>query len=71
SMDARWSSWRLLLQTFFVATVLLLIGAIRASDDFIEGRVTTWLYVGGLIAADLALALFYTRMEKLKGAPSG
>lgn len=68
SMDSRWSSWRLLLQTFFVATVLLLIGAIRESDDFIDGRVTTWLYVGGLIAADLALALLYARMERLRGA---
>ena len=41
SLDSRWSGWRLLIQTFFVATVLLLIGAVRASDDFIDDRVTT------------------------------
>ena len=34
SADARWSSWRLLLQTFLVATALLLAGAVRAWDDF-------------------------------------
>lgn len=71
SLDSRWSSWRLLIETFFVATVLLLIGAIRASDDFIDDRATTWLYVGGLIAADLALLLLYRRMEKIKGAAHG
>lgn len=71
SLDSRWSSWRLLMQTFFVATVLLLIGAIRASDDFIDDRVTTWLYVGGLIAADIVIVFFYTWMEKMKGATDG
>ena len=30
SRDPRWSTWRLIVQTFFVATALLLIGAIRA-----------------------------------------
>jgi hypothetical protein len=63
SMDGRWSSWRLLLQTFFVATVLLLVGALRAFDDFDQDNVMTWLYLGGLVAADLALLMLYTRME--------
>lgn len=65
SLDRRWSAWRLLIQTFFTATVLLLIGAIRAFDDFDQDNVMTWLYIGGLVAADLVLLLLYTRMEKL------
>lgn len=59
SLDRRWSSWRLLIQTFFVATAFLLIGAIRAFDDFDTGDVVTWLYLGGLVASDVALFRLY------------
>lgn len=63
SLDQRWSGWRLLVQTFFVATAFLLVGAIRESGDFDADNLCTYLYVGGLIAADVALALLYRRME--------
>jgi hypothetical protein len=59
SRDMRWSSWRLLIQTFFVATAFLLVGAIRAFDDFDTRNVMTWLYLGGLLGADLALLVLY------------
>jgi len=62
SRDRRWSAWKLIVQTFFVATALLLIGAIRAWDDFDTGNVMTYLYLGGLVGADLALALLYRAM---------
>lgn len=65
SFDQRWSGWRLLVQTFFVATVLLLIGAIRGWDDFDQDNVMTWLYLGGLLGGDLGLLLLYRRMENL------
>ncbi len=74
SMDGRWSAWKLLLQTFFVATALLLVGAIRAWDDFDTDNVMTYLYVGGLVAADLALIALYasmTRQEKAAGPGPG
>jgi hypothetical protein len=32
SLDGRWSAWKLIVQTFFVATALLLVGTIRAWD---------------------------------------
>lgn len=67
SLDERWSSWRLLIQTFFVATVLLLVGAVRAFGDFDTGNVCTWLYLGGLLASDLALLQLYRTCED-KGA---
>jgi hypothetical protein len=63
SLDRRWSAWKLIVQTFLVATVLLLIGAIRAWDDFDTGNVMTYLYVGGLIAGDIALLLLYRTMS--------
>jgi hypothetical protein len=62
SLDRRWSAWELIVQTFFVATFLLLVGAARAWDDFDTGRPATWLYLGGLLAGDLALAMLYTSM---------
>ncbi|MDP9255821.1 MAG: hypothetical protein M3Q31_04615, partial [Actinomycetota bacterium] len=70
SMDPRWSAWKLIVQTFFVATALLLVGAIRAWDDF-DGSVMTYVYVGGLVAGDLALALLYRSMARKEGLPRG
>lgn len=43
SRDSRWSAWRLIVQSFFVATALLLVGAIRAFDDFDVTNPVTWL----------------------------
>jgi hypothetical protein len=64
SFDSRWSSWKLIVQTFFVATALLLIGAIRAFDDFDTGNPLTYAYLGGLVAADAALLLLYRSMSR-------
>ena len=44
SRDARWSSWRIR-QTFLIAVALLLVGAVRAWDDFADGRLMTWCCV--------------------------
>jgi predicted small integral membrane protein len=68
SLDRRWSAWKLIVQTFFVATALLLVGAIRAWDDFDTGNVMTYLYVGGLIAGDVALLLLYRSITRQEGA---
>jgi hypothetical protein len=71
SSDRRWSGWRLIVQTFFVATALLLVGAARAWDDFDHGAVMTYLYLGGLVATDLGLLVLYVRMERqARGATS-
>lgn len=71
SLDERWSSWRLLVQTFLVATALLLIGAIRAFEDFDEDSAMTWLYLGGLVAADLALLALYRTMQRRSAGGDG
>jgi hypothetical protein len=70
SLDERWGSWRLLLQTFLLATVLLLVGAARAWSDFDQGNPLTWMFVGGLAATALAIVLLYRRMEALAGQGS-
>lgn len=71
SWDRRWSAWKLLVQTFLVATALLLIGAIRAWDDFDTDNVMTYLYLGGLVAGDIALLLLYRSMTRQQGAARG
>ena len=63
SGDPRWGTWRLIVQTFFVAVALLLVGAVRAWDDFDTGNPLAYMYVGGLALQALALALLYRRMS--------
>jgi hypothetical protein len=63
AFDARWSAWRLIVQTFLVATAFLLVGAIRAFGDFDKTNPLTWLYLGGLLGTAAALALLHRRME--------
>jgi len=70
STDPRWSGWRLLIQTFFVATAFLLVGAVRAFDDFDTGNVLTYAYLGGLVAADVGLLLLYRRHEGRTPGPT-
>jgi hypothetical protein len=64
SRDPRWSAWRLVVQTFLVATALLLIGAIRAFADFDPSNPLTWLYLGGLSGTAGALALLHRSIER-------
>jgi hypothetical protein len=64
SRDPRWSSWRVLVQTFLIAVALLLAGAARAWDAFDHGNALTWAYLAGLAAAGLALLALYRSMER-------
>jgi hypothetical protein len=68
SRDARWSSWRILLQTFLVATVLLLVGSARAWSDFDQSRPATWLFLAGLVGLALAVVALYRSMERRTGS---
>jgi len=61
--DERWTSWRLLLETFFVAVALLLTGAARAWSDFEGGGAATWVFIGGLAGLTLAAGALYRRMQ--------
>ena len=71
SLDGRWSAWRLFVQTFLVAVALLLVGAVRAWDDFDTSNAFTWTYLAGLVGAGLALLLLYRAMERTSGGPAG
>jgi hypothetical protein len=64
SRDARWSAWKLCVQTYWVATALLLVGALRAWDDFDTANALTYVYVGGLVAGDIALLVLSRNMGR-------
>ncbi len=69
SLDPRWSSWRILVQTFLIAVVLLLVGALRAWDAFDTGRVLTWAYVAGLGGGAIALLGLARSLERARNEP--
>jgi hypothetical protein len=64
SRDERWSSWRLLVQTFLIAVTLLLVGAARAWDAFDSDNWMTYAYVIGLGMGAVSLAALYVAMER-------
>ena len=64
SLDERWSSWRVLLQTFLVATALLLVGVIRAWGEIETGRASAWIFLGGLVLLAVAILLLYRKMTR-------
>jgi hypothetical protein len=64
SRDKRWGYWRLLLQAFLVATVLLLVGVARAWGEIETGRAGTWIFLGGLVGMAVAILALYRRMER-------
>jgi len=68
SIDERWGSWRVLLQTFLVATALLLVGVARAWGDLERGRASTWIFLAGLAGMAVAILVLYRRMERFATA---
>jgi hypothetical protein len=68
SRERRWSGWRLIVEAFFVATALLLVGAARRWHDFGPDSTKKWLYVAGLAAADVVLLALYLRNEAARRA---
>jgi hypothetical protein len=64
SRDARWSAWKLCVQTYWVATALLLVGAARAWGDFDTANALTYAYVGGLVAGDIVLLVLSRSMGR-------
>lgn len=64
SFEPRWSSWRILVQTFLIAVVLLLAGAAREWDTFDHHCALTYAYLGGLACGGLALLMLYRAMRR-------
>jgi hypothetical protein len=62
--DRRWSIWRVPMETTFIWAVLILLAVARAWGDFDSGAMSTWLFIGGVIAVILSFSAFYIYMER-------
>ena len=63
SRDPRWSSWKVIAETLLVFLAFLLVGALRAFEDFDEGNVLTWVYLAVPVLAGAGLLWFRRSME--------
>ncbi|MEA2299558.1 MAG: hypothetical protein QOE44_93 [Solirubrobacteraceae bacterium] len=70
SLDRRWSAWRTLLQTFLVASVLMLIGAARSWSEFDHANPLAWVFVAGLAGMAAAIGILYRRMAPPPTSPA-
>lgn len=70
SREERWSSWRVLLQTFLVATVLLFAGVARARGDLETDRASAWIFLAGLAGLAVAILVLYRTMERRPTTPA-
>lgn len=61
--DARWSAAKLILQSQGFSIVFILIGVIRAWEEFDPDNIVTFLFAGGLLFLLVGIAIFYWRME--------
>ncbi|MBE2197983.1 MAG: hypothetical protein IAE79_05185 [Anaerolinea sp.] len=61
--DARWSAAKLILQSQGFSIVFILIGVIRAWEEFDPDNIVTFLFTGGLLFLLVGIAIFYWRME--------
>jgi hypothetical protein len=63
STDARWQSWRILLQSQGLGIALILLGAARAWGEFRTDQPMTWIFVVGLSLLLVSLVALYAGME--------
>ena len=72
ALDGRWSAIRITLESQVLGIALILLGVIRAWDDFDTSNALTYVFVGGislLLAGLVALMVFMERVEHPRAAP--
>jgi hypothetical protein len=62
-LDPRWSSARIAFQSLAVAQVLILVGVVRAWDEFNSGNAVSWLFVIGMCALLAGVVILYVTLE--------
>ncbi|GIV98444.1 MAG: hypothetical protein KatS3mg057_3101 [Herpetosiphonaceae bacterium] len=62
--DRRWSAARLALQSQFIGIALILIGALRAWDEFDRTNPLAWIFIGGMTALAVGIAMLFVQMER-------
>jgi hypothetical protein len=62
-LDARWTAVRLMLQVEAVMLLLMLVAAVRASDELVAGRALAWPLLLGVLAMLAGSAYLWVRHE--------
>jgi hypothetical protein len=63
SRDKRWSAARIGLESQALSLVLILLGVVRAWNNFDPANVLTWVFVGGMALLLLIVLVVYARLE--------
>jgi uncharacterized membrane protein len=66
--DHRWSAWRVMMHSEFIAMALLLVAAARAWDEFDKANPATWILVGAISLLLVGGTALYVQMERLTRA---
>jgi hypothetical protein len=61
--DHRWRAARIGLESQALSLALILLGVVRAWDDFDKTNGLTWIFVGGMLLLLLIIAVVYGRLE--------
>ena len=65
--EPRWSAARVTFQALLLGLSLALVSVVRWWEEFHTERVTTWLFVFGLVALTALMAGLYAVMERRRG----
>lgn len=63
-LDPRWSAAQIPIQTQLIGFGLMLLGAVRAMDDFDAASPFTWAFLGGFACYVGGLVVLYVAMER-------
>jgi hypothetical protein len=66
AVDARWSAIRITLQSQAIGLTLILLGAVRAWDEFDTSNVLSYVFVGGLAVLLASLSALTLAMERAR-----
>jgi Kef-type K+ transport system membrane component KefB len=69
STEARWQSWRILLQSQGLGIALILLGVARAWGELRTDQPVTWIFVIGLSLLLVTLVALYATMEARRPHP--
>ena len=69
AVDTRWSAARILVHSQVIGFSLVLLGVVRAWENFDIGNPYTWPVVGGMVIYLLIIVAIYVYLERVNGTP--
>jgi hypothetical protein len=68
--EARWSAWRILIQSQLIALALILVAVVRAWGDFKTANPLTWVFIAGITGLLAAATALYFAMDARRPNPA-